>query len=93
MAWKEGCKEERKEGRKEERKEGKKKEIKRKDEGKMSSPLGLGGVGGGDTIGGAFGPCSRNTYIHLHIFIYVYMCIYPKGPSDKQSYKYESNID
>ena len=44
MAWKEGGKEERKEGRKEERKEeGKRKERKRKDEGKMSSPLGLGG--------------------------------------------------
>ena len=54
MAWKEGGKEERKEGRKEERKEeGKRKERKRKDEGKMSSPLGLGGWGGGgDNIGG-----------------------------------------
>ena len=65
MASKEGGKEERKEGRKEERKEeGKIKERKKKDQGKTSSPLGLGGWGG-DTIGGGPSVPGPGTYINI----------------------------
>ena len=87
IASKEGRKEERKKGREGERKEKKEKgrrerrkeegkeegrrERRRKDEGKSSSSRFV-GVGGIPFGGGTFGPWSRNIYIHLCIYIYVY---------------------
>ena len=73
MAWKEGGKEERKEGRKEERKEeGKRKERKRKDEGKMSSPLALGGWGGIPLGGDLRSLVQEHIYVYICGYIYIY---------------------